>query len=57
MDNKIRFHDREHDDEDDEFEHRCRQRNSENRVLRKHKMNNFQSNNITEHYLGEMNVL
>ena len=49
--------DRVNDDEADEFERRRRQINSENRALRRHAMNNFESNNINEHYLGEMYVL
>ena len=56
-DDNIRLRDRENDDEPDEFERRRRQINSENRALRRHAMNNFESNNINEHYLGEMNVL
>ena len=48
-DDNIRLRDRENDDEADEFERWRRQINSENRALRRHAMNNFESNNINEH--------
>ena len=47
VDDNITLRDREHDDENDEFERWHRQRNSENRALQRHNMNNnFQGNNI-----------